>query len=199
MAKVHPCIPSSSSSSPSSSNERETFTIWMKSLVMNGNGYTVYDSNGEVVYRIDNYDNKCSSEVHLMDLRGRVLCTIVRKKLLRFGLWDGYRSDAPKSKNSKPWFQVRNNHFLRRGSAYDLTLEYDKAQSSKYTIDGSAGKPNFKITDREGRIIAEVKQKQSSSGVALGADVLDLTVEPLVDHSFIMALVAVYGLINHKM
>ncbi|KAK2989079.1 hypothetical protein RJ640_018868, partial [Escallonia rubra] len=195
MAKVHPCIPSPSSSS----NERETFTLWMKSLVMNGNGYTVYDSNGKVVYRIDNYDSKCSNEVHLMDLRGRVLCTIVRKKLLRFGLWDGYTSDAPKAKNSKPWFQVRNNHFLRRDSAYDVTLEYDEAQSSKYIIEGSAGKPNFKITDREGRIIAEVKQKQSSSGVVLGADVLELTVEALVDHSFIMALVAVYGLISHKM
>lgn len=80
MAKVYPSMPSSSSScSCSSSNETETFTIWMKSLVINGNGYTVYDSRGKVIYRIDNYDTKCSNEVYLMDLRGKVISTILRK------------------------------------------------------------------------------------------------------------------------
>lgn len=76
MPKIHPRIPSSSSSC---STERETYTIWMKSLVLNSNGYTVYDSSGEVVFRIDNYDSKCRSEVYLMDLHGNIVCTILRK------------------------------------------------------------------------------------------------------------------------
>lgn len=45
----------------------------------------------------------------------------------------------------------------------------------------------------------QAKQKQSSSGVVLGADVLSLDVESDKDHSFIMALVIVYGLITGKM
>uniref|UniRef100_A0A251UEX6 Putative tubby C-terminal-like domain-containing protein n=1 Tax=Helianthus annuus TaxID=4232 RepID=A0A251UEX6_HELAN len=120
MAKVHLCIPSSSSSC---STQRETYTIWMKSLVLNSNGYTVYDSNGEVVFRIDNYDSKCRSEVYLMDLRGNIVCTILRK----------------------------------------------------------------------------VQRKLSSSGVALGEDVLFVTIEPHIDHIFVMSLVAILGLIRRKM
>ncbi|KAJ9173583.1 hypothetical protein P3X46_016703 [Hevea brasiliensis] len=108
----------------------------MKSLVCHTNGCTVFDSNGEIIYRVENYDIKCSNEVHLMDLRGRVLVTIKRKRLLVFGRW---------------------------------------------------------------YVVAEVKKKQSSSGIALGDDLLTLIVEPHTDHSLIMAIVTVYGLINYKM
>ena len=81
MAKVHPQAPAAVPPPHSSmiGSRRETFTLWMKSLVMQGNGYTVYNSDGEIVYRIDNYDNKSSSEVYLMDLQGKVLFTILRR------------------------------------------------------------------------------------------------------------------------
>lgn len=80
MAKVYPS--SSSPLHPTSNymtSTRETFTIWMKSLIFNGNGCTVYDSDGQIVYRIDNYNRKCSKRVYLMDLRGNVLITILKK------------------------------------------------------------------------------------------------------------------------
>lgn len=51
----------------------------MKSLVLHGKGCTVFDSNGGIVYRVDNYDRKFSNEVYLMDFRGKVLYTILRK------------------------------------------------------------------------------------------------------------------------
>ncbi|KAF4403868.1 hypothetical protein G4B88_014324 [Cannabis sativa] len=132
--KVHPLIASSSNLiidnpltiSSSSSSKRETLTVWMKSLVMQGNGCTAYNQNGQVVYRIDNYDHKNSNEVFLMDLKGKVLFTILRKKM---------------------W----------------------------------------------------AKRKQSSTGVILGDDVLNLVIEASVDHSLVMALVTVYGLMQRKM
>lgn len=84
MAKVHPLIPSNNntiieSSSSSSSSPSCSYTVWMKSLVMQGNGCTVYNENGDIVYRVDNYNEKNSNEVYLMDLRGKVLFTILRK------------------------------------------------------------------------------------------------------------------------
>lgn len=82
MIKVHPLAANSAVSSSSSNyvtSRREAFTVWMKSLVMQGNGCTVYNENGEIVYRIDNYDEKCGSEVYLMDLQGNLLFTILRK------------------------------------------------------------------------------------------------------------------------
>ncbi|MFS7941793.1 putative tubby-like protein [Helianthus anomalus] len=196
MAKVHLCIPSSSSSC---STQRETYTIWMKSLVLNSNGYTVYDSNGEVVFRIDNYDSKCRSEVYLMDLRGNIVCTILRKKLLRFGLWDCYND-----KDSRiPWFKVGKAFgFFNNDYIYDILVGTNEAQSissSNHRMEGSIDNLEFKIFDGEGRIMAVVQRKLSSSGVALGEDVLFVTIEPHIDHIFVMSLVAILGLIRRKM
>lgn len=45
----------------------------------------------------------------------------------------------------------------------------------------------------------QAKPKQASSGVLLGDDVLALVVEPHMDHSLMMALLIVYGLIRRRM
>ncbi|CAH1415537.1 unnamed protein product [Lactuca virosa] len=199
MARIHPCIPSSSSSSSFCSSEREAYTIWMKSLVLNSNGYTVYNSNADVVFRIDNYDNKCSNEVYLMDLRGNVVCTILRKKLLRFGLWECYNDKDC----SEPWFEVgKTCNFFKNHSVYNVLVGTNEARSlcsSKHTTEGSFDSLEFKIKDGEGRVEAEVQRKRSSSGVVLGEDVLLVTIEPHVDHIFVMALVAIHALIHHRM
>lgn len=60
-------------------SKAETFTVWLKSLIMQGNGLTVFNGNGQIVYRIDNYDEKSSREVFLMDIRGKLLFTVRRK------------------------------------------------------------------------------------------------------------------------
>lgn len=76
MSKVYPNTHTTTSYMTS---KRETFTVWMKSLVFQGNGCTVFDTNGEIVYRIDNYEKNRSNEVYLMDLKGKVLFSIRRK------------------------------------------------------------------------------------------------------------------------
>lgn len=80
MAKVYPQVPRSFS--PYQTSKKETFTVWMKSLLYQTYGCTVYNTNGDIVYRVDNYDKKGSNEVHLMDLQGKVLSTIRRKVII---------------------------------------------------------------------------------------------------------------------
>ncbi|KAL5816572.1 hypothetical protein ACOSQ3_024950 [Xanthoceras sorbifolium] len=117
-----------------------------------------FNQDGEIVYRIDNYEKKRSKEVYLMDLRGNVLFTL----------------------------QKSNNN--------------DKA-SCCYKLEAlpGGGKSAFKIVDSQGGVVAEAKRKQSSSGLVLGDDVLTLIVEAHVDHSLVVALVTVYGLIHHML
>ncbi|XP_050228656.1 protein LURP-one-related 11-like [Mercurialis annua] len=206
MSKVHPLVSSDRNESSSSSSaccsssmadsKKETFTIWMKSLVMQANGCTVYNENGEIVFRVDNYDKKGSSEVYLMDLQGRVLFTI-RKQLL-FRQWKGYKNDADglKSKSQKPFFQIRKISRILKGN-----LIYKISQDGcYYKLEASAGKSAFKITNcSNGVVIAKATRKQTSTGIVLGDDVLTLMVEPNVDHSFVMALVTVYGLMMNRL
>lgn len=185
MAKVHPQAPVSSTSCYFSSKQ-EVFTIWMKSLILSSNGCTVFDSNGQIVYRVDNYDHKCSDEVYLMDFRGQVLFTILKKvkkntqfviylllfycfifdninmicyqKYKLFGEWEGYRSTVTKAKNRIcPDFQVRRSlGFLRRESPCEVVAGLDKTQKFHCKIEKWNGKAACKIVDKLGGLIAEV-------------------------------------------
>ncbi|KAK6137619.1 hypothetical protein DH2020_028645 [Rehmannia glutinosa] len=51
----------------------------MKSLVFHGNGCTIFNSEADVVYRVDNYQQRCSSKVFLMDSSGKVLYSINKR------------------------------------------------------------------------------------------------------------------------
>ncbi|XP_061373771.1 protein LURP-one-related 4 [Gastrolobium bilobum] len=189
MAKVHP---QEHTSSPCLTSKRETYTLWMKSLVFHSNGCTVYDSNGEIVYRVDNYDRKGRREVNLMDLQGKVLCTI-KKRLLAFGHWEGHRSCNSNSRiQEQPWFQVKRcNKMITGKVACQITVG-----CQKYCIVRISGKAaSFRIVNIDGLIVAEAKQKHSASGVVLSDDVLTLDLAAGTDHSLIMGLVTVYGMI----
>ncbi|XP_015901195.1 protein LURP-one-related 11-like [Ziziphus jujuba] len=201
MAKVHPQALLSSTCQFSS--KQETFTIWMKSLVLNGNGCTVFDSKGQIVYRVDNYNSKCRDEVYLMDSKGKVLYTILRKKKFKlFTFWEGYRSSAgTATSQEKPGFQVKKTlKISRSGSPCEFIAGLDKNQPpDHYHIQRWTRKPVCNIVDNLGRSVAEVKKKQSASGEVLGDDVLKMVVEPFIDHCLIMGFFVVYSLINWKM
>ena len=54
-------------------------TVWKKSLLLNCNGFTVFDGKGNLVFRVDNYLAGHKGEIVLMDAGGKPLLTIRRK------------------------------------------------------------------------------------------------------------------------
>ncbi|KAK9048246.1 hypothetical protein SSX86_032792 [Deinandra increscens subsp. villosa] len=54
-------------------------TVWKKSLLFNCDGFTVFDTRGNLVFRVDNYAAGNKAEIVLMDASGRSLLTIRRK------------------------------------------------------------------------------------------------------------------------
>ncbi|KEH21049.1 putative tubby-like domain-containing protein [Medicago truncatula] len=205
MGKVYPHQESTTSSKShdhcliSRSNKRERYTVWMKSLVLHSNGCTVYDSKGNIVYRVDNYDKKGKREVNLMDQQGNLLCTI-KKTLLAFGCWEGYKycnNSSLKSQEEQPWFKVKRCHKVFSGKiACQIKVGCQNLCIERISIGKSFA---FRIINKDGEIIAEAKQKLSSSGVVLSNDILTLDLAAGTDHSLIMALITVYGLICGKM
>ncbi|RLN41765.1 protein LURP-one-related 11-like [Panicum miliaceum] len=192
------------------SEQPEEFTIWMKSLVLNGSGCTVYDSAGSIVYRVDNYGARRATDVCLMDLAGNVVLQILKKKLGFGRRWEGYRwSDQEQELRRRPWFKVARAWAWRGPSRCTCELRGDGAAGldaattvRRYRMDDGRIAPSrgARIVDGvTGLAVAEVKRKTTAAGVALGADVLTLAVEPGVDRSIIMGLVLVHGLINRAM
>ncbi|CAN6931759.1 unnamed protein product [Brassica oleracea var. botrytis] len=201
MVQIHPVqtLPVDSGvrevkSSPYVTTEQESFTIWMRSLVCHSKGCTVYDSKGNLIYRVDNYDSKSCGEVYLMDLYREVLFEFQQS----FGLFkscEGCNSNGTR-------FRLRKNFKISpRGSSssYKAVMESSKDdQQSCYKILNH--RSVFIIEDGSGRLMAEVKKKQSNvNGLDFGEDVLTMVVEPQVDHSFIMGIVIAYGLLKCKL
>ncbi|XP_073101180.1 protein LURP-one-related 11-like [Elaeis guineensis] len=209
MAKIyhHTLFPSpSSSSSSSSSNDsccltsgREIYTLWMKSLVLNGNGCTIYDSNGEVVYRVDNYDQKCCKEVYLMDQGGKTLYKILRKKLRVLGRWEAYRYNDSNGEEKKPRFRVKNAGGILKGSgSFGIeVMGCGRENKASYKIEILKHPSVYRIMDMAGGLVAQVQRKHAVSGVMLGEDVMTLAVEPNTDRLLVIGLVVVCCLINH--
>ena len=62
--------------------EETNLTVRKTSLFFSGDGFTVYDCKGSLVFRVDSYggpNNRDTDEVVLMDAHGRCLLTLRRK------------------------------------------------------------------------------------------------------------------------
>lgn len=82
MSQVHPDSPLSPHvciGHKFCSTSSTVFTVWKKSLLLNGKGFTVFDSLGQLVFRVDNYASNAKNEVFLMDDAGQLLLTLRRK------------------------------------------------------------------------------------------------------------------------
>lgn len=205
MAKIQP-LPAATSSPCSSSEDYKSlqgektqkqvvYTVWMKSLVFNGNGCTVYGSDGRVAFRVDNYGCKGSREVFFMDRAGKTLIRIQRKSFGMFKRWEAcrcYDGGEGFGEETRPWFRVQR----AQNSGATVTLH---GSGRTYRIDGCSRKSDCRISGADGAVVAEIGRKQTASGVVLGEDVLTLTVGPEEDHLLVLVLVVVCGLMNRSM
>ena len=79
MTKVYPNTTTLVTSSPDGKGNAAILTVWKKSLLFSCNGFTVFDSKGDLVFRVDNYMASNKGEIVLMDAAGKPLYTIRRK------------------------------------------------------------------------------------------------------------------------
>uniref|UniRef100_J3M5W3 Protein LURP-one-related 8 n=1 Tax=Oryza brachyantha TaxID=4533 RepID=J3M5W3_ORYBR len=99
MTKVHPGVAAGAAAAAAveeGKGEAVSLTVWRRSLLFNGKGFTVFDGAGNLVFRVESYAGGSSREVVLMDADGRALLTIRRKKLSLADEWLIYDGDAAK-------------------------------------------------------------------------------------------------------
>ncbi|KAF3324698.1 Protein LURP-one-related 3 [Carex littledalei] len=173
-------------------------TVWCKSLLFHGDGYTVFnDSDGHIVFRVDNYAHGRwnNNEMVLMGPRGHVHLTIRHcKKILSFTeSWEIYKGD-------------RDNHSSRLLKEPFLRVTKDLCNSTCTASMASAIAGNERSGFRlswsrcdewskihrlasDEQLVAEINRKFSNSKkILLGEDVLTITVQPGMDQAIVMAL-----------
>eukprot|EP00253_Pinus_taeda_P029737 PITA_29737 len=173
-----------------------TLTVWRKSLVFGCNGFTVFDSTGNVVFRVDNYPSDPKDEVVLMDTAGMALLTMRRKRFSLQRQWQGFLGDFLVAR--KPLFVMRRASSLlipTKSLAKVYMCSSTERNRSKahcnYRVEGCYGKRSFTLLNRFNEVVAEVKPKQVRSEITLGVDVFNLTVSPGYDQAFVMGLIIV--------
>ncbi|KAF5207651.1 Lurp-one-related [Thalictrum thalictroides] len=171
-----------------SDGQVQVLTVWKKSLLFNCKGFTVFDSKGNLVFRVDNYSSSNKTHILLMDATGKPLLTIRRKKLTLADNWVVYNGET----DVNPLYTVKKhvNLLNSRWLAYVQTgCNNGSNKNVVYQIDGSYAQRCCTVYDEKKRVVAEIKRKESVAGVSFGGDVFRLVVQPDMDPAVAMALV----------
>ncbi|CAL5356192.1 hypothetical protein CsSME_00045074 [Camellia sinensis var. sinensis] len=170
-----------------------SLTVWRKSLVFSCNGFTVIDSNGGLVFRVDNYSTGRPDELILMDADGTPLLSLCRRKKLRLvDNWLVFEGEVGGYSQKKPICCVRK-HINILQSNFNVIAQVHCGPSNKkcaYVIEGSYAHRSCRVLDESRRVVAEIKRKEAmNGGVSFGLEVFLLIVRPGFNPSFAMAIV----------
>ncbi|KAF2544980.1 hypothetical protein F2Q70_00023340 [Brassica cretica] len=172
-------------------DEDKPLTVCKTSLFHTGDGFTAYDCNGDIIFRVDSY-GRDNDELVLMDATGKCLLTVKRKRPTLHQRWEGFLGE--RSEGQKPIFSVRRSSIIGRCT---MEVEVYDGSGEEYTIDGDFSLRSCLIYDTEKRTVAEIKRKvDMSTNVMLGRDVFALEIKPGFDGAFAMGLVLVLDQIN---
>ncbi|CAA7388843.1 unnamed protein product [Spirodela intermedia] len=173
-------------------------TVWCRSLLFNGHGYTVYDSaDGRMIFRVDNYAHKWREEVLLMDSTGGVLLTVRRRRKM-LGIkdnWEVYEGEIDVSstpaRRQSPLFRVTK----ALGNPSYTISPWGKSTAPAYRMNWSPREEWCQIFAGAAVAPPRAEITRKCGGVArgelLGRDVLAVKIQPEMDQALVMALLMI--------
>ncbi|GMI76434.1 hypothetical protein like AT5G41590 [Hibiscus trionum] len=171
-----------------------SLTVWRKSLIVSCRGFTVIDSNGNLVYRVDSYTGGRTKELILMDGLGKSIFTMRRCKNLRLvDTWLVYGGEVCELCTSgQPIFYVKKSINILHAEPNVLAYVYRRSTDKRYAymIEGSYSQRSCKVVDETKRVVAEIRRKDALNGcISFGLEVFVLIVQAGFDAGFAMGLV----------
>ncbi|KAM7268229.1 hypothetical protein ACFE04_010395 [Oxalis oulophora] len=178
-------------------DEETNLTIHKTSVFFPGDGFLVYDTKGQLLFRFDSYcsQSQPKDELVVMDSSGKCLLTLLRKKPSLHQRWEGFMGEKSSMEdhdhNESPIFTVHRSSIIRRSSV--IVQVYNKP-NKEYLIEGSYPLRCCTIYDTSSSKdrVADIKRKvDPTTNQTLGKDVFCLCLEPGFDGAFAMGLVLV--------
>lgn len=169
--------------------EQTQLTIQKTSFFFAGDGFSVYDSNAELLFRVDSYGTEIcdEGELVLMDASGHCLLTVRRKRPSLHQRWEGFVGE--RLEGQKHIFNVRRSSIMGRTS---VTAEVYGNPGEEYQIEGSFSQRTCTIFNADKQSVAEITRKLDiSTNVVLSKEVFSVCLEPGFDAAFVMGLVLV--------
>ncbi|PKU78582.1 protein LURP-one-related 8 isoform X1 [Dendrobium catenatum] len=183
----------------------KAWTVWKKSSMsfVGSDGFSVYDEDGKLAFRVDNYSRKNKfliGELLLMDPIGRPLLSLRPQIMSMYDQWKGYKGsdgDNLKKKSKSQLFSMRRRSFVHnRNDLLEVFMSGDGgggggATVADFTIEGCFKKRCCKIRAREGQVLASISPKKVSPSMVLDKDVFSLFMEEEVSPDLIMAFIVI--------
>ncbi|XP_004980121.1 protein LURP-one-related 5 [Setaria italica] len=185
------------------------YTVWKRSSMgFHGNyGFSVYDADGALAFRVDNYSRRrklFAGELLLMDGQGAPLLALRPQIINMRDQWNCYRaleeaSDKSSSRRQH-LFSMRKCSLVQSNDEAEvhisgcITSSDHDAQAPSFRVHGSFWRRSCKIRKGNGEEVARVTRKKAgalSETVTLSEDVFSLTTMPNVDRTMIMAFVVI--------
>ncbi|KAI0520026.1 hypothetical protein KFK09_007491 [Dendrobium nobile] len=179
-----------------------TLTVWRKSLLFNCKGFTVFDAEGNLVFRVDKYDriqqgrdhpngrrrksppHNPTKDYNLTNYYGALLNRESDYKLSLGKHWEIY--DGEESAN--PRFSVKKHVNFLQPKSLAQVIRCDGG-SLVYEVEGSYTQRCCALYDETRMAVVEIRRKEEVGGVDLGLDVFRLVVQPGFDAALAMAFV----------
>ncbi|XP_010931513.1 protein LURP-one-related 8-like [Elaeis guineensis] len=188
------------------SKSPSVWTVWNKSSMAfpGTDGFSVYDSNGRLAFRVDNYSrrhNCFTGELLLMDGNGRALMALRPQILSMHGRWSGFKGDdGLKTKTRYHVFSMRRRSIFQSGDKAEVFIgsPNDQSPTPTFQIEGYFRRRCCKIRDSKGKEVAQICPKKANNSVMLGNDVFSLVIQPEVECELIMAFLIIMDRICQK-
>ncbi|KAI3994059.1 hypothetical protein MKX01_012316 [Papaver californicum] len=185
-------------------------TVWKKSSMsfQGTDGFTVFNQQGKLVFRVDNYSrkNRCLiGGIILMNGIGRALMTLRPRLLGMQYQWNGYEGGEDKCRKApkKPIFSMRRRSICRKSNEeaeiFISTTDSVKSLLPDLRIEGSFRRRKCSIVTHDGKKVAEIlRKKVNNTTVVLNDDVFSLVVEPGFNCDIVMAFVVIMDRVCQK-
>ncbi|GLJ13711.1 hypothetical protein SUGI_0218770 [Cryptomeria japonica] len=181
----------------------QLFTVWKKALFFSGTGFTVFDSSGNIILRVEDYIPTVKHQLLLMDASGNPLFFLRRKVVSLHHRWDGFIcSEKDKGRLGKVWvFTIKRSSIISAKTSVDifLTCSYTNylRKQSDYHIEGSFKERSCVIYNRARSMVAQLKRKESCDNL-MEKDVFSVEIYRGFDPALIMSWVVVVDHINSE-
>ncbi|KAJ0985351.1 hypothetical protein J5N97_003707 [Dioscorea zingiberensis] len=207
MSRIHPTESRIDSQKPVARSDR-SWTVWKKSsMAFQGtDGFSVYDSNGGLAFRVDNYSRRhkrLAGELMLMDGAGASLFALRPQIFSMHDQWNGFKEEKEglRTGSKKHVFSIRKRAVLQSGDETQVFMVSPGGHLSPkpdFQIEGCFWRRSCKIRGSTGELVAEISRKKANTSTFLSDDVFSLTVQPGADCELIMAFMVIMDRICHK-
>ncbi|XP_057538331.1 protein LURP-one-related 12-like [Amaranthus tricolor] len=167
-------------------------TIHKTSMFSHGDGFLVYDSKGDIIFRVDSYA-PIKHRLLLMDSFGKPLLTLLPKRPTLHRRWEGFLGEKLSDQHQSPIFCIWKSTMIGRSN---VMVEVHNKPHGRYHIEGCFSERRCSIyhapsDDDTSKIsVAEIKRKvEPTKKIVLGREVFSLILKAGFDAAFAMGLV----------